>query len=109
MAAALGVSLATIIAISKHAAFAEEREYRLIRFLRGENEMKLVKFRGTPRGLVPYVEFPVPFGQRGTIAEVMIGPCLDFALQERSVGMLFRTVLQGSPAIRQSQVPLAAS
>ena len=68
-----GLDLMRICALSKHAKFEEENEWRLVQPVRRGDSS--VKFRPRRDTLVPYVEWPIS-GESGTprVSHVILGP-----------------------------------
>jgi len=85
--AALGVPLALLLLAFKHEAYAEEREYRLVRS--GINPIPLdqVEFRSTANMIVPFIEFDLADHRNNSngkapLAEIVVGPSVDAARAE---------------------------
>gem|GEM_PF-6059788 len=86
----------------KNPAFRDEAEWRFI-FRSGEG----VKFRVTPLGPVPYIEFEIP-GERGVTAlrEVMVGPTLDKDRAKYALEAYLKSLGRTDVAVTCSEVPL---
>ncbi|MBI5337085.1 MAG: DUF2971 domain-containing protein [Mycolicibacterium rufum] len=105
----LMVSVYRLVARLKHAAFEEEREYRLI-YVGGEGH--LVSMRAAQSGLIPYVSFamnlpdkdrnPVP---EATVADIVVGPGKDQRGQVAAVRDLLQAAGYPPTDVRASEAP----
>lgn len=98
----------TIFPIIKHPKFSEEKEWRLIS--EAIVEKRTWKFRVGKYSIIPYVEFGLKHDQYGShvIHEIMIGPGLDYDLNERALSNILDTsydISIPSRKILKSEVP----
>lgn len=78
----------------KHAAFSEEREWRLVVV----TDQHAPSFRTGPLGVIPYIALSYP---QDAVAEVVIGPGPEQRLREQGVQLLVGTDV----AVRSSDAP----
>ncbi|HYI10947.1 MAG TPA: DUF2971 domain-containing protein [Thermoanaerobaculia bacterium] len=107
-----GIPLVLMLLAFKHEAFADEREYRLFRSNMLPVPRDQIHFRGTDRTIVPYMTIDLASHDRNVsgkapLQRVIIGPCLDAALAEKSLRMLFDKFGYGAVDVVRSEVPLA--
>jgi hypothetical protein len=96
----MALQLTAMLATIKHPGFQEEREWRLVAALEGEEER--VQFRATPMAIVPYVEVPLP---RDAIRSIRVGPGRHVDVRANGVRRLLASI--GSDAdVLVSTVPL---
>jgi hypothetical protein len=70
-----------VLAIVKHSAFREEREWRIVSPYFPKYTVPEVKFRGGASMLLPYIELPLPKSESPKIFdEVILGPSGDVSL-----------------------------
>jgi hypothetical protein len=110
--ATLGVMLGLLIhqcmLCFKNAAYAAEREWRLIVVMaQGAPFEQCVRYRVSSRALVPYLEIAVAGEGHLPITDVVLGPALDFNLNSISVGR-FLKVHDIAVVPRASKVPFRA-
>ena len=73
----------------KHAAFREEEEWRFIVVPYPERSSKIVRYRATVRGIVPYIPVRLaPAGQKIDLARIYVGPVQDSEVGRVAVQML---------------------
>jgi hypothetical protein len=89
-------ALATI----KHAAFSEEREWRIIEM--GSTGVDAVLFRTGLLGVIPYVQLPLP---KTAITEIVIGPGQNPELRKRGVKRLLTEQGYSGVTVRGSETP----
>ena len=87
----------------KNPGFVEEQEWRLFRLGEGGSPRK---FRTGRFGIVPYVEFKPPSGQRLPITKVIQGPTVDRTSAKRSVEMLLEDLGYAGVGVDVSTIPL---
>lgn len=85
------------VASLKHPAFAEEHEWRVV----ANGDSRELKFRGTRRGLAPYVELPLDLA---LISEIKLGPGLSQGTAVRAVERIL-TAKGASAPVSTSKVP----
>ena len=86
-----GVVLGYIVQICnlcfKDPALANELEWRAI-MMRPKEKRKVASYRVGGAAIVPYVTFPIAEGQKLKIVRLVLGPGLDRARNEHSIGGL---------------------
>ncbi len=97
----------------KAESFREEHEWRAIYINSERNEegRQTVKFRVSEGHVVPYIELDIaPSAQKQVwflpIAEIVVGPKVDVSRAKRSIDLLYKNMLRGSPIVRSSTVRL---
>jgi hypothetical protein len=89
----------------KHPSFREEREWRLVFVVWEQSQQEIAKFRPSPIGVVPYIEFAFP---ASALREVVLGPGNHVVTRLEGVKAMLQ--MRGFPdlQVRASQVPLRA-
>lgn len=105
--------LSSLAAVLKHPSFAEEKEVRLVSFLPPGSDPK---FRGTARGLIPYIEtttgiFPHALAETVysplPIKSVRVGPPAGDAMRQRvrATRMLLDSTGRSGASVHESEIP----
>jgi hypothetical protein len=93
----------------KAAGFAEEREWRLVRWLPSESEKKEVKFRTSERFVIPYIELNLADSRlRGKlpITKIVQGPRVEPEAGLSSLDLLAQKYGYGNVDLVASRTPL---
>lgn len=65
----------SVIPRLKHAAFVEEREWRLVAMTLSKREHEILKFRGSARGMIPYLPLELcDEGSQLALSSICVGP-----------------------------------
>src|SRR5207249_1162651 len=86
------------LAATKHPAFAEEREWRLLIV----DDQPIVQFRVGSLGLIPYVVFKLA---ANSVVEVIVGPGSHADVRLQGVKRLLESVGLGEVPVRPSAAP----
>jgi hypothetical protein len=90
----------------KHPKFAEEKEWRIMASLKGEDDGKLFKFRAGKTMILPYIEIPLPMtDERLLIDELYVGPTNEPKLSILSVELLLKSRNVRYRKINSSTIP----
>jgi hypothetical protein len=89
---------------SKHIAYENEREVRLVLMNQTENVAPYVRSRRRGGKIVPYIPHPFPVREPGAIQEIVIGPAAGADAGKRVQRMLEEHGLTGV-AVRRSSIP----
>lgn len=97
-----GVAMIEAAALIKHPAFAEEREWRLVR----SGSKDRILFRDGGSMLVPYIKAPILAGADvSAFGRVVVGPSPHADLEVRAVIGLFDNAGIELPAVGRTQAP----
>ena len=106
LAASHFIGLGKLSAVTKHAGFREEAEWRLAFLLTPNSTPSDLKFRPGSSMPVPYLEIPLTWGDRPIeVKEIIIGPCPHPNEASESITMLLKKEHISGVSVICSNIP----
>lgn len=90
---------------TKHEAYSQEQETRLMIQASRADLREHIKIRSRNSSLVPYIKYPLPVREIGNIVEIVIGPAADQRAEDAVQTLVFATGLSEEIKIRRSSIP----